>query len=61
MSEIITDDNNVLFFQNPERGIAKLRKYDEGVDLTQIETICQNINFPVDEFIRLCERRLSSE
>lgn len=60
MSEIISDDNSVLFFQNPERGLIKLRKYGGGVDLTQIEIMCQNINFSVGKFITLCETHLSS-
>ncbi len=55
MSEIITDDNNVIFFQSPKRGLAKLRHYEEGVDVIHVEIICQNINFPVNEFIKLCE------
>jgi hypothetical protein len=56
MSEIMTDDNNVLFFQSSKRGLAKLRQYEEGVDAIHVEIICQNINFPVDEFIKLCEK-----
>jgi hypothetical protein len=56
MSEIMTDDNNVIFFQSSKRGLAKLRQYEEGVDVIHVEIICQNINFPVDEFIKLCEK-----
>jgi hypothetical protein len=56
MSEILTDDNNVLFFESPERGLTKLRKYEEGLDEVHIEILCQNINFPLNEFIKLCEK-----
>jgi hypothetical protein len=61
MAEIITDDNNVIFFQSQERGLAKLRKYEEGLDVVHIEILCQNINFSVNDFIKLCEKyRVSS-
>jgi hypothetical protein len=58
MSEIITEDDNILFFQSPERELAKLREYEEGVDVIHIEILCQNINFPVEEFIKLCEKHM---
>lgn len=56
MSEIINEEDTVLFFQSPERGLVKLRKYEEGVDVVHIEILCQNVNFPVEEFIKLCEK-----
>ena len=52
----MTDDKNVIFFQSSKRGLAKLRQYEEGVDVVHVEIICQNINFPADEFIKLCEK-----
>jgi hypothetical protein len=60
MSEIITEDDNILFFQSPERELAKLRKYEEGVDVIHVEILCENINFPVEEFIKLCEKHNAS-
>jgi hypothetical protein len=52
--EIITPDDNVLFFQNPEKGLVKLRKYD--IDTKQLEIISEIIKFLFDEFIKLCEK-----
>ena len=60
MSEITTDDNNVVFFESPGKELTNLRKYEEGLDVVHIEILCQNINFPVDEFIKLCGKYSSS-
>jgi hypothetical protein len=47
--EIMTDDHNVIFFESSKRGLAKLRQYEEGVDVIHVTIICQNINFSSEE------------
>lgn len=52
--EIIPADDQVLFYQHPERNLIKLRKYD--VDTIQIQVMCENNNLDFNEFIILLEK-----
>ena len=54
--EIITPDPAVLFFQHPERGLVKLRKYEQGLDKVQVEAICELIKLPFNEFNELYQK-----
>ncbi|HEY7107789.1 MAG TPA: hypothetical protein VH415_00020 [Nitrososphaeraceae archaeon] len=54
-TEIITGDENVTFFQSQNKDPVMVRRYREGLDLLQIEVMCEIISFPFDQFIAYCE------
>ena len=51
--EIITDDKNVIFYQNFDRGLVTIQKDWNELDEILVRVICQNIGMNFDEFVRI--------
>ncbi len=54
--EIIPSDKDVLFFQHADRRLYCLRKYERGLDINQVQVMCQLLRLPFTEFIHLYEQ-----
>lgn len=54
--EIIPPDPDLLFFQHPIRGLYCLRKFERGLDINQVQVMCQLIQLPFMQFIGLYEQ-----
>ena len=54
--EIITSDKEELFFQHPERGLYRLRKFERGLDINQVQVMCELIRLSFSQFIGLYEQ-----
>lgn len=54
-TEILPSDEDIRFYQYPEKGLVTLHPYIEGVDTQQIKVMCDSIKFRFEDFVNLMD------